>query len=435
MKQTRKRFFFLTAVLLTFSLLAVSCQIGGGGGKVGDKPVELLIWKLFEPEENLRAIMSAYSLAHSNVKFRYEKKEIATYEQDLLNALASGAGPDIFSIHNDWLPKYLDKLSPAPETLFTAREFQDTFVDVAKDELYDASGRLYAVPLAVDVLALYYNRDLLGSAGIALPPRTWEEVVSAVKKLTRQDRLGNFLTNGLAMGTAVNINRASDILSLLMLQNGTQIYNSARNIATLDREIATPTGERYNPGVQALEFYTQFANPAKETYTWNEKNNYSIDAFVGGQVALLLGYSYLEPIIRGKAPLLNFGIAPVPQIDLAKPKVNFANYFAEAVSKSSPDADTAWDFLKFATRAENLQSYYSMHKQAATRKDLISTQIADPQIGVFAEGALTARTFYKPDAAAVEAIFTRMIEDVILRNKSAQQAVSTANQLLGDLLR
>jgi multiple sugar transport system substrate-binding protein len=308
-------------------------------------------------------------------------------------------------------------------------------VDVAKEDLYDLAGNLYAVPMSMDVLALYYNRDLLGSAGISVPPRTWDEVIADVKKLTRQDKLGNFLVNGIALGTSSNINRSVDVLSLLMLQNGTQIFNAERTAVAIDRAVTKPDGSSYNPGAQALEFYTQFANPAKETYTWSVRNNQSIDSFASGQAAMMISYSYITPVIRGKSPLLNFGVAPVPQIDMAKPKVGFANYFAEGVSKVSPNASVAWDFLKFATKAENLQAYYSLNKQVSPRKDLISTQISDPELGVFAEGALTAKTFYKPDASKIEATFLRMTDDIILRNRTPQQALFAGAQQLQEMIR
>jgi len=191
----------------------------------------------------------------------------------------------------------------------------------------------------------------------------------------------------------------------------------------------------YNPGAQALEFYTQFSNPAKEVYSWNETNNHSIDAFVAGQVAMMFSYSYTIENIRGKAPFLNFGVAPMPQIDLGKPRVNYSNYFAEGVSKASPNPDVAWDFLKFATTQEQLQNYYATNRLPASRKDIITTQIADPELGIFAEGSLTAKTFYKPDAGKIETIFANMINDVVLRGATPEQAVSSADKLLYELIR
>ncbi|PIR96867.1 MAG: hypothetical protein COT91_04360 [Candidatus Doudnabacteria bacterium CG10_big_fil_rev_8_21_14_0_10_41_10] len=430
----KKRILVFLSAFLAITLMAQFCSgpLGGGGG--GEK-VTLVFWKLFDDSENFREIVQNYTKINPNVKVTIVKKDVATYEQDLLEAFASGAGPDIFSIHNDWVPLYKNKLEPAAEGLFSAREFQDSFVDVASQDLYDEEGKLYAVPFSVDTLALFYNKDLLGSAGVATPPRTWEEMIEAVKQITRQDRFGNFTVNGVAMGTYANINRSTDILSLLLLQNGSQVYNASRSNSIISRDLVGPDGVRYSPGEQALEFYAQFANPSKETYTWNNGNSHSIDAFAAGQTAMMFSYSYLIPTIRSKAPFLNIGIAPVPQIDLSKPRVNFANYFAEAVSKASSNTDEAWDFLKFATSDESLKSYYAKNKLPASRKSIIATQISNPEIGVFAEAALTAKTFYKPNMAKVEAIFAAMIEDVVLRGKSSNQAVSTANRLLDELLR
>ena len=50
---------------------------------------------------------------YPNVTIVYTKKDETTYQQDLLNALASGKGPDIFAISNSWLPEYIDKIVPA----------------------------------------------------------------------------------------------------------------------------------------------------------------------------------------------------------------------------------------------------------------------------------------------------------------------------------
>lgn len=423
------------AILLPILLLAQGCSFFGGGGNTQGPEVTLVIWKLFDNQQALAPVFTSYRQLRNNVQFQFVEKDIATYENDLLNALATGAGPDIFTIHNDWLPRYQDKMSPAPEELFTDREIEETFVDVVRTDLYGSEGELYALPLSTDVLALYYNRDLLGSAGIAQPPSTWDEILDAVKKLTQQDRLGNFLVHGIALGTADNINRSTDILSLLMLQNGTQVYNQGRTQATLATDIVAPDGTRYNPGEQALEFYTQFSNPAKPTYTWNNRSNYSVDSFAAGQTAMMISYWYMGDILRDKAPLLNFGVAPVPQIDVSKPKINYANYFAEGVSRMSPNSAWAWDFLKFASSAESLNTYYGRHLQPASRKDLISQQIVRSDLGIFAEGALTARSYHKPDSARVERIFADMINDVVVRGKSPENAVSDANRLLNELLR
>jgi ABC-type glycerol-3-phosphate transport system substrate-binding protein len=107
------------------------------------------------------------------VRIEYTKKNIADYEEDLVNALADGTGPDIFSINNSWLPKYQSRLAPAPDSVFTFKDYRDTFVPIVVDNFTGSDRKVYGVALAVDSLALYYNKDLLGSSGIGVPPKTW----------------------------------------------------------------------------------------------------------------------------------------------------------------------------------------------------------------------------------------------------------------------
>ena len=45
------------------------------------------------------------------------------------------------------------------------------YSDVVKDNL------IYGLPLSIDTLALFYNREHLNSAGIVAPPTTWQELI------------------------------------------------------------------------------------------------------------------------------------------------------------------------------------------------------------------------------------------------------------------
>lgn len=426
-----KKYYIIGGVLVLLLILAGVLFFTSGSkpsGKSSGK-VTLVWWKTFEDPQNLQDLITDYQAAHKNVTITVEKKDITIYEQDLVNALASGTGPDIFSIHNDWLPKHADKILPMPATLMSLRTYNDTFVDVASSDFIKDS-KIYALPLSVDVLALYYNKDLLNSSGIAQPPITWPELVSDVQRLTKLGQSGSFTRSGIALGTSNNVNRAVDILSLLMLQNGTQFYSADLNSATFDQSQTSPSGTNgsFNPGSTALAFYTQFANPAKTSYTWNTKSNASIDAFTQGTAAMMLNYWYTQPMITTRAPNLNWAVSAVPQTSQDALKVNFANYWGETVSKSSKNASVAWDFLNFITQKTELAKYYAKHKLVSSRKDMLPTQVSDTDIGVFADSALTAKSVYKKDANIFESVFDQMIDDVVLHNMSADDAIRNAVQ-------
>ncbi len=409
----------LFALLIAIPLLGAGCQ-----STPPASPVTLKIWKPFVTTEKMQSIISAYQTLHPNVTIEYTAKNIENYQTDLINALATGNGPDIFSINNTWLPQYLDKTTPAPDKTFTVKDYKETFVDpVVTDMIRD--NKIYGTAMWVDSLGLYYNKDLLGTSGIATPAKTWQDLADDVRVITRQDENGYFSRSGVAIGTNSNVNRAGDIVYLLMLQAGVIPWTKDGSSPQFANSI-TKAGQTVNPGVEAVEFYTSFANPSSANYTWNEDSDYSIDSFANGRSAYLFGYSYTRAQIDAKAPNLNYDVAPVPQYNLTNPTVNYSSYFAEVVSKQSKNETWAWDFLKFATSKSSLEGYYKTDKQPSSRRDIIEAQTSDPQMGVFAHANLTGKTFYKADEAKFDAIIGDMIDNIVLRSQPADQALSRA---------
>ncbi|MCL5666360.1 MAG: extracellular solute-binding protein [Patescibacteria group bacterium] len=420
-----KIFFALIGILL----LSAGC--GGGGTTQTAARATLNVWMVFEDSQSMQPLLQDYQSKHPNVSIVFTKKNINTYQQDLLNALASGNGPDIFVINNSWLPQYLDKVAPAPDNVWTMKDFKNAFVDAVVSD-FTKDGKIYGAAMSVDSLALYYNKDLLGTAGIATPPKTWAELSSQVQRIKRSDGKGYFTRSGVAMGTNSNVNRAVDILYLMMLQQGAMPFSSDGLYPTFGRTVEK-NGNNINPGLSALDFYTSFADPSNSNYNWNSRSDYSIDAFANGRAAFLYSYSYTRQTILQKSPNLNFDVTGVPQPNLDDPSVNFANYWGLAVSKQTKYQAGAWDLIKNLTSKEYLDKFYAENKVPSSRKDLIELQIQDPEIGVFANANLTAKTFYKPDQQKMDDIFGKMIDNVILNGLSTQEALSQAEQQVGAL--
>ncbi len=415
----------LTVLLIFAVILFFTMDSSPQPNNTGD--IELVWWKTFEDTENIQQLIQDYQELHQNVRITYVKKDSVDYEDELIKAIAAGRAPDIFAIHNDWLPKHQEIIAPMPESIMSLRTYKDSFVDVAFDD-FIKDNRIYAIPLTVDVLALYYNKDLLGSANV-LPPTTWPELVNTVQKLTKVTRAGEFTTSGIALGTGNNVNRAVDIVSLIMLQNGTKFYSDDFRNATFDQtQQLNGSTKGFNPGNMALQFYTQFATPSKTSYSWNTRSDQSIDAFTQGKVAMMISYQYMQPLIKARAPNLNWDVTLVPQLSNEVAKVNFANYWGETVSKTSPNSQVAWDFLNFISSKAELTKYYAKHKIPSSRQDIIPSQLGDTELGPFAQSALTARSVYKKDAKVYEAVFLKMIDDVVLNNMDVEEVLHNAVQ-------
>jgi len=409
------------AVFVTFILVLRNI---GGVGKTQNSTVTF--WGVYDDHTAFDQVIKNFKTLHPEITVKYQMFSYDTYEQDLINALAAGTGPDIFMIHNTWLPKHGNLLTPVPasipglsQPLFTMQTYQSQFVDVAAQDLTYQS-QIYAVPLYIDTLALYYNRDFFNNAALTRPPQTWDEVNADVSALTRIDVQGNISQPGIALGTARNINRSTDILMDMMIQSGVQMTSSDNLSATFDASVG---GQKV--GELALQYYTDFANPRKQTYSWNDSQAYSIDAFTQGNLAMMVGYSHDTATIRAKAPRLNFAIAPMPQASVANIR-NFANYWAAGVSKTSKNTNDAWQFLAYLSSKDGESAYLNATGRPAARRDLIDLQRSDPDTGIFAVQALTARSWFQADNNAIETIFANMIDDVNYNRATIPDALGQA---------
>lgn len=431
-----------TVSTLALAALLVTSGAGCGGPTAAEtaanKPVRLVIWRVFDDSSSLNAIETAYHAIHKNVSFDYRTLRYDEYKDALLHAFAEGTGPDIFSIPNTWVGEYEPLISPLPASLtipyteirgtlkketvitlkeeptLTERELKTNFLDVVDADVVrsykpnankEAERRIFGLPLAMDTLALYYNKDLFNAAGIAQPPTSWKEFQDDTAKLTTIGPDDTIVQSGAAIGGSRNVERAFDILSVLMMQNGTKMTDDGGNPT-----FANKADDQSAPGSDAVRFYTDFTNPLKAVYSWNKDQPASFEAFTNGNTAMFLGYSYHYALIRQKAPKLSFGIAPLPQISSGR-VVNMANYWVETVSKSTKNANWAWDFVQFAAKAENVGSYLKTTGKPTALRSLINAELTDETLSVFAGQLLTAKSWYQgKDAGVTEAAFLDLID-------------------------
>jgi len=432
----RTKLFIIGGVLgLAILVLMVVLFLRGFGGVQQPQRVNLEFWGVFDDGSFYADSLRSYQKLNPGVRIIYRRFNFEDYEKQLVDSFASGAGPDIWLMHNTWLPKHGDKIQALPlatkETrgkLLTFAEFRDRFVDVALSDL-TLAGQIYALPIYVDTLGLYYNRNVFNTAGIASPPATWDEFNDAVKRLTQFDEQGNIVKSGVAMGTARNVNRSTDILTLLMLQSGVRMTDPDNSFATFSGSVGNQ-----NVSEVALQYYTDFANPTKPVYTWNDREHYSVDAFIEGRAAMMVNYSHQILALRARAPRFNFAVAPVPQLGEAPFAVNYANYWAPTVSKQSKNSTEAWQFLTYLSSAEGVRPYLNVSNRPSARRDLIETQQNDLDLGVFATQALSARSWFQADSSAVETIFAEMIDDVNYGRASIREALQAAESEVNILM-
>ncbi|KKU14849.1 MAG: ABC transporter, solute-binding protein [Parcubacteria group bacterium GW2011_GWB1_45_9] len=399
--------------------------------------VRLMAWGVFDDTRAFQTIADGFSAQRRGVIIEYRQfTDPVVYERELVNALAAGTGPDIFMFHNTWLPKHYDKVIPFLSEQMNIAALRELFPKVVEQDFSD-DGFVYALPLSVDTLAMLYNKDDFNSASIVFPPKTWSELEDSVSRLRRVNTVTNEIIKPAAAigGSLKSINRAADLLSLLMLQSGTRMTDSNFGNAAFSQPVIFQN-QSFLSGLTAFNFYTQFANASSPFYTWNDSQHYSLDGFADESVSIIFNYAFQIPQLKQKNPFLSIGIASMPQPNTADRRVDFPNYWGLAVSNISSNSNIALDFVKIAaTDANIMRSYGALTQKPPALLSLINEKLNDQILGVFARQALTARSWPQIDNVSVEEIFSSMIEAVISGRVSPADALKEAENSVTALMR
>ncbi len=448
MKSFFQRVLSLTALIGALSLTGAGCTKALDPATMkASQPVSLTMWGTIDDGTVYGGVISDYRRAHPNVQISYQRIALADYEQTLLEAEAEDRGPDIFLINHEWTGKYMPRITPMPSVTNVAYSvmtgglrpqqtwqiqtdpgismlsYKNDYADAVLQDtirtvsVTSASGHtssqphIMGIPVSLDTMAMFVNKDLLNTAGIPQAPATWGDFQTDVKKLVKLDATGTIMQAAAGIGTAENVDRSVDLLTVLMMQNGT-VMASPDGMPAFHLVPPELQGQRTEPpSYQALQFYTDFANPAKDVYTWNKQQPDALDEFIAGKSAFFFGYSYDLPVIRARAPQLNLSIAALPQIQ-GNPVRNIANYWYWVVAKKSQNQDVSWNFLNFLAQPAETQKILNVVKRPSARKSLLASQANDEDVSVFASQVLTAATWYQgSDARTMEAALSGLINN------------------------
>lgn len=305
-------------------------------GKINQ--VKLLYWGVQEDASVFKPIIADFEKAHPNIKVEYVKLDKDQYIDKLITRSNIGNGPDIFQFHSTWTSQLSNLLQFLPESVISKEDFSKNYYPAAKADLI-RNGAIYGIPLQMDTLNLYMNRDLLQAAGLNAPT-SWIEFGNHARQMTVKGENNSIKTAGAAMGTYNNITHAPSIISMLFVQNGVNLEDMSSGIQA--------AGE-------ALRFYSEFAQPSFGV--WNDTLDESIKSFASGTLAMYFGYSWDFFTIKSMNPNLVFDIYPVPS--LPGRNVTIANYWVEGVSSKTRHQKEAFLFMRYLARKETAQKLFS----------------------------------------------------------------------------
>ena len=404
----------ITGVFIFFIIIGVVIFAGIKGSSSQNTPT-VVLWGII-PEALFNKFVSDVNSEQAvPLKISYVQKSPDTFHQDFVEALATGKGPDAIILPQDLILKEKDKLVAIPHTSFSQRDFKNTFIQEA--ELYLTDSGILALPFSVDPLVMYWNRDTLSGAGFARYPSTWDEVITLSNKVTNKDNALNIAQSGVALGEFRNITHAKEIILSLLAQAG------------------NPTiGLSANPAQSVFNFYTQFSNPTKETYSWNRALPQSKNFFISGDLALYFGFASEITDIRAKNPQLNFDIAPIPQSKNATIKATFGTMYGFAFPRNSLNSNVAYNIFSTLTGQSALLKWTELTYLPPVRRDMLVIKPSYPYLSIFYDSALIASGSLDPSASDTSSIFQSMVENIVSGKERINEAITRGSNQINNLM-
>ena len=339
----------------------------------GPKVDKLLFWTRTNPDDpeypSLKAMADAYTAAIGT------PIEIATVaDADFRNKLSlsapAGEVPDVFGpIAHDWIGEIAIQgiaLEVPDEVISNKADFVPGSLDGATVE-----GKLAALPLFVESVALIYNKDM-----VPTPPATWEELVTIATELTSGD------VYGFGFPLLEQYHEGAFFQGF-----GSYIFKYENG--QFDTE---DIGLNKPEGVAAAKFlrdmYNQQQPPLPEVAI-DRTNMHGVQEGMmeEGQLAMTINGPWREPPLQAAG--INYGVAKLPTLPNGQPMRPFLGFQFMLASAFSENQEAALDFVNFIASTNQVVELSKGWKKVPVRQSALDNEAlkADPNVAVWVEQA------------------------------------------------
>jgi multiple sugar transport system substrate-binding protein len=295
-------------------------------------------WGAGETEvENYQIMIDDFEEENPNVIVKYEVVTQSLHE-NVLASFGAGVAPDIFYMDSQWAPRFMEAGALYAIDDLTTQTVIDEYYDFLLEPFTGSDDKVYGLPKDWSMLQLYYNKDILSSAGWTDPPDTWEELKECAMDITDDSgKPGLCLYDG-------NFNRFVPTAT----SNGASgpWFESAADADWFDDTAVE----------DSLEYYIGLFTEGKEAAAdpWlalpaDVDAGWLGDAFGSEEVGMTISGNWAIPFLNGTYPNFiygtDWGIAPIPKGSSGR--ATMAYTVALGINADTEYPEEAWDFVEF----------------------------------------------------------------------------------------
>ena len=280
---------------LALVLVGAAALVHGGCGG-GDKPKSIKVVIAEYSRDHTRPFWQGLALQYTKqtgVKVDLQVIDWNSIDQQVSTMIQNNQPPDVLNL-NSFSSYAKDGLLYSGDEALSPKTREDFLEAFAQGGTY--RDKLYGFPILASARAFFYNRDLLAKAGVAAPPKTWDELVTAAKRV--QALGGGTIGYALPLGPE----EAQAEWSIWMWNNGGEWKAGEAWAINSDKN------------VQTLQFLAGLANTHKVTQVNPGKTNRTDGAFQlfkDGKVGMVMGFSPLAAQLDAEGKV-RYGVTQMP---------------------------------------------------------------------------------------------------------------------------
>lgn len=354
-----------------------------------------------------KAVAAAFEAENPDIKINIEVVPWDTLLQRLTTDVAGGNAPDMSIIGTRWLLDFASQGIAEPLDGYLTPEFKGTFIDTFMSPgLID--GKIMGLPVAASARAMMVNSDIYEKAG-ATPPKTWDELYEASKKIAA-------LPDTFAFGLQGKEIETDAYFYYALWTHGGDILN-ADGTSGLSSEAALASATLYKKMID--EGLTQ---PSPTNYNREEVFN----LFKQGKVGTIFTFPMLIPQLKAEAPDLKYQILPFPE---AGAKATYGVTDTLMVFSDSDVKEAAWKFIEFAYQDKYREEFDLGEGFLPVTKNVAALPhfTTDPDVAGFAAGLPYAK--FAPIIANWEEIAdvtVRTLQQIYLGEVTPEEGLKSA---------
>lgn len=340
----------LAASLTILSACTSGVQQGSGSGaqSMPEGEVTLRLSSFFSDRESevIDQALDMFEQGHPNIKVEH------TDDQERDSQLQSLRGGDSFDVLMFGTSSDVPALCKSgsfvsiEEYMTRDKVTPDLFVDAAMS--YTAwEDNHCALPMLSDVYALYYNKSLLGEAGIE-PPTTLAELAEAARKLTVKNDDDSLKRIGFMPLLDYGQMNAP---TMMVPFNLTWVDDSGKAQLSKDEHWA----DMLKWQKDLIQFYGAEQLKAFRSSLGDEFS--AQHPFYTGQLAMMLDGEWRVAFLENEKPDLDYGVVPMPAQDAADTGGGFIAGTVLGIPSRSKNQAAAWELVKFLSTDEDVLEY------------------------------------------------------------------------------